>query len=167
MMTYDNTGTDNSGSAGADDVELAARFAAGDDAAFDALYRRYVRPVHDYLTGIVRNRATAEDLTQTVFMRVYEQRTALRDPAAFRGWLYRIAHNAAVNQASRAALMTDRSARAYPAAEPGPEQLASQDETSQLVWDAAASLEPRTSSPCSIWRCARGCPAARSPASSA
>jgi RNA polymerase sigma factor (sigma-70 family) len=133
----------STGDFGTDDAELARRFAAGDDMAFDALYRRYVGPIHDFVAGIVRNRTVAEDITQTVFLRVYEQRSALREPAAFRGWLYRIAHNMAMNQVGRAPRTEPIETHApYQSPEPGPEQLAAREETAQLVWDAAASLEP-------------------------
>src|SRR3954452_16701258 len=127
-----------------DDAQLAAAFAAGDDGAFEALYRRCARPVHDYILGVVRNRSLAEDVTQNTFVRAYESRDALRDPAAFRGCLYRIAHNAAINQVTRAAPADELADDApYASQNPGPEQLAEQDEAVRLVWDAAASLDPR------------------------
>ncbi|MGI8761568.1 MAG: sigma-70 family RNA polymerase sigma factor [Jatrophihabitantaceae bacterium] len=126
------------------DLDLARAFIGGDNAAFDAFYRRYARPVHDYALGIVRDRSLAEDVTQTTFLRAYEQRTTVRDPAAARAWLYRIAHNTAVNQVSRT-VRTDELPDDAPIAStgPGPEQSAEQTDTAQLVWDAAASLEPR------------------------
>jgi RNA polymerase sigma factor (sigma-70 family) len=127
-----------------EDIDLARAVVAGDDAAFDAFYRRYARPVHDYALGIVRDRSLAEDVTQTTFLRAYEQRTSVRDPAAVRGWLYRIAHNVAINQVSRTR-PTDEipDDAALPDRGFGPEEALEQDETVRLVWDAAASLEAR------------------------
>jgi RNA polymerase sigma factor (sigma-70 family) len=126
------------------DVELATRFAGGDDAAFTSVYRLYARPIHDYVLGIVRDHALAEDVTQAVFVRAFEQRTTLREPGALRAWLYRIAHNVAVNQVGRTRT-TDELDDDVPIATsaPGPEQLVAQDESARLVWDAAASLESR------------------------
>jgi RNA polymerase sigma factor (sigma-70 family) len=127
-----------------DELATAVAFVSGDDAAFEALYRRYARPIHDYVLGIARNRAMAEDITQTVFVRAFEQRGSVREPAAVRGWLYRIAHNCAVNEVSRA-MRTDEISEQAPVVDPdrGPAELAEQDESARLVWDAAASLETR------------------------
>src|SRR4249919_2948081 len=86
----------------ADDLALATAFVSGDEAAFTAVYERFAQPVHDFIRWTVRDESTAEDLTQSTFLQAYERRTTLREPAALRGWLYRIAHNLAVNQVTRA-----------------------------------------------------------------
>lgn len=44
---------------------------AGDEKAFDALYRLFYTPVFRYIRLRVRDRRQAEDLTQTVFLKVY------------------------------------------------------------------------------------------------
>ena len=135
---------DAASNVGSDDLDLARRFVAGDASAFDAVYRRYVRPVYDYALGMVRDRVLAEDVAQTTFLRAYEQRRSVRDPAAMRAWLYRIAHNVAVNQVIRAVRVDEiPDDTPLPAADAGPEQSAEQREAVRLVWDAAASLEPR------------------------
>ncbi len=126
------------------DARLAEAFRDGDDAAFAALYARYVRPIHDHVRGLVGEAATAEDVTQAVFLQAFEQRRTLRDPAAVRGWLYRIAHNLAMNQLTRTRPMTELDIDApIPSMEPDPEQQLLRDQSVSLVWDAAASLEPR------------------------
>jgi Sigma-70, region 4 len=68
----------------------------------------------------------------------------LRDPAAIRGWLYRIAHNIAMNHLTRGlrAEALDEEAP-IESGTAGPEELAGSAEAAELVWDAAASLEPR------------------------
>jgi RNA polymerase sigma factor (sigma-70 family) len=122
----------------------AQAFTAGDAGAFDALYRSYAPLVHDFLRWTVRDPSAAEDLTQSTFLRAWEQRSSLRDPGAFRSWLFRIAHNLAMNEVTRrtpAEPLDDEIPMAT--AEPGPEEALGQSEASALVWDAAASLEPR------------------------
>lgn len=122
---------------------LVAGFLAGDPAAFDEVFRRFVRPLHDYVFGIVRSRTSAEDITQNTFIRAYEQRGSLRDPAAFRSWLYRIAHNVAVNEAERRRPTEQLDADAPLVSEtPSAQHLLEQQEAVRLVWDAAAGLEP-------------------------
>ena len=64
-------------------VEAARR---GDQAAFSALYRRYVRMIHGVLLARVP-RADVEDLVQDVFVSALQQLHGLRESAAFGGWL--------------------------------------------------------------------------------
>jgi RNA polymerase sigma-70 factor (ECF subfamily) len=56
-----------------------------------ALFRTYHDRIYRYVLRMVKNPAEAEDLTQDTFLHAYRGRDALRDPAAVRGWLYRIA----------------------------------------------------------------------------
>jgi RNA polymerase sigma factor (sigma-70 family) len=132
------------GATSAFDVQVAVEFVAGSDDAFDALYRRYAAPIHDFLRWTVRDADAAQDLVQNTFLSAYERRSSLRDPAAVKGWLYRIAHNLAMNHLSRSR-PTDTLDDDMPFAStsPLPVEVVATDETVQLVWDAAASLEPR------------------------
>lgn len=74
---------------------LAAR--DGDAASVRLLYMRFARVVHGVLLGYVQH-ADAEDLTQDVFQTALQRLSELREPAAFPGWLLRIARNAALNR---------------------------------------------------------------------
>ncbi|MGM7665987.1 RNA polymerase sigma factor [Microbacterium sp. A93] len=51
-----------------EDQNLAARAAAGDESAFRALYRAYVRPVYWIAHGILNSPADAEDVVQETFV---------------------------------------------------------------------------------------------------
>ncbi|MGA8100933.1 MAG: sigma factor, partial [Candidatus Acidiferrales bacterium] len=53
------------------DVQLMLEVKAGDEASFELLLQRYRTPVVNFLNRMVRNQATAEDLAQEVFLRVY------------------------------------------------------------------------------------------------
>lgn len=70
----------------------------GDADAFGVLYDRYQPEILRYLVNHVRDHATAEDLTQQVFLKAwqaiprYEQRNV-----PFKSWLYRMAHNQMVD----------------------------------------------------------------------
>ncbi|HMF78934.1 MAG TPA: sigma-70 family RNA polymerase sigma factor [Bryobacteraceae bacterium] len=69
---------------------------SGDRAAFGALYEQYGRLVHGVLLAHVSYN-DAEDLVQDVFMKALEQLPALREPAAFCGWLITIARRLATD----------------------------------------------------------------------
>jgi RNA polymerase sigma-70 factor (ECF subfamily) len=70
---------------------------AGDEASFDLLLRKYRLPLVNFLFRMVRDAATAEDLTQEVFLRVYRARKQYSPSAKFTTWLFRIATNLALN----------------------------------------------------------------------
>jgi RNA polymerase sigma-70 factor, ECF subfamily len=70
---------------------------AGDDASFDLLLQKYRTPLVNFLYRMVRDTATAEDLAQEVFLRVYRARKQYSPSAKFTTWLFRIATNLALN----------------------------------------------------------------------
>jgi RNA polymerase sigma-70 factor (ECF subfamily) len=69
---------------------------AGSREAFGSLYRLYSRMVHGILLAH-GPRHEAEDLVQEVFLSAWNHIGALRDPAAFGGWLARMARHRAVD----------------------------------------------------------------------
>jgi RNA polymerase sigma-70 factor (ECF subfamily) len=73
---------------------------AGNRAAFGELYARYSRMIHGILLAHAQY-ADAEDLMQDVFVRAMEQLSALRESAAFGGWLASIARRAAFDHHRR------------------------------------------------------------------
>ncbi|MGA8230402.1 MAG: RNA polymerase sigma factor [Candidatus Acidiferrales bacterium] len=79
------------------DVQLMLEVKAGDEASFELLLQRYRTPVVNFLNRMVRNQATAEDLAQEVFLRVYRSREKYAPSAKFTTWLFRIATNLALN----------------------------------------------------------------------
>jgi RNA polymerase sigma-70 factor, ECF subfamily len=70
---------------------------AGDDASFDLLLQKYRTPLVNFLYRMVRDAATAEDLAQEVFLRIYRARKRYSPSAKFTTWLFRIATNLALN----------------------------------------------------------------------
>ena len=79
------------------DVQLMLDVRAGDDASFDLLLQKYRTPLVNFLYRMVRDTATAEDLAQEVFLRVYRARKQYSPSAKFTTWLFRIATNLALN----------------------------------------------------------------------
>src|SRR5271163_3624705 len=79
------------------DVQLMLEAKAGNDASFEHLLQRYRTPLVNFLYRMVRDSATAEDLAQEVFLRVYRARHGYEASAKFTTWLFRIATNLALN----------------------------------------------------------------------
>src|SRR5207344_2840430 len=83
-------------------MDLLQRFAAGDLEAFDSLFRQYQGEVYRWITSIVRNSATTEDLTVETFWRMYRARAQFDPSRGTLGpWLRRIATNAALDYLRR------------------------------------------------------------------
>jgi RNA polymerase sigma-70 factor (ECF subfamily) len=79
------------------DVQLMLDVKAGDEQSFEVLLRKYRTPVINFLYRMVRDSATAEDLAQEVFLRVYRARQEYAPSAKFTTWMFRIATNLALN----------------------------------------------------------------------
>lgn len=75
-----------------EDVQLVAAARDGDRAAFGELYGRYARMVHGILLARVPF-DEVDDLVHDVFLLALRRLGALREPAAFGGWLAAIARN--------------------------------------------------------------------------
>lgn len=73
--------------------------------AHERLYRRFAPVVHGVLLGYVQ-KADADDLTQEVFAHALPRLGELREPAAFPGWIVRIARRAALDAMRRRAPLT-------------------------------------------------------------
>jgi RNA polymerase sigma-70 factor (ECF subfamily) len=79
------------------DVQLMLDVKAGDETSFNFLLQKYRSPLVNFLFRMVRDRATAEDLAQEVFLRVYRARAQYSPSAKFTTWMFRIATNLALN----------------------------------------------------------------------
>jgi RNA polymerase sigma-70 factor (ECF subfamily) len=75
------------------DEELMLRYRDGDTAAFEALYRRYERPLFDFINRLVPNSADTESLFQETFFRLVRAKGKYRATAQFKTWLFGIAVN--------------------------------------------------------------------------
>jgi len=83
------------------DVELMLAFCAGEEAAFDQLFRRWAGPLLRYLERMLGDGALAEEVVQEAFFRVHRARDRYEPRARFSTWLYRIATNLALNELKR------------------------------------------------------------------
>ena len=82
-----------------DDAAIMLELKAGNMAAFDVLIKKYRKPIISFMYRMTRNQATAEELAQEVFLRVFRSRETYRAEARFSTWVYRIATNLGVNHA--------------------------------------------------------------------
>jgi RNA polymerase sigma-70 factor (ECF subfamily) len=122
----------------ATDAALLIRVAERDRAAFELLYRRYVRSVFGLALRRLRDRQRAEDAVQETFTAVWRSAGSYRPergPAA--PWLYAIARNAIVDR-MRARHEPPAEVPDLASAEPGPSERA---ESSFVSWRVHRALE--------------------------
>lgn len=82
------------------DIELVEIFLAGNKCAFEVLYERHYNFIQNCCLGIVKNKSIAQELTQETFLRVLCKIHNFKN-TTFRGWIWAIAHNLAVNKLIR------------------------------------------------------------------
>jgi RNA polymerase sigma-70 factor (ECF subfamily) len=131
---------------------LLARVRAGDETAFESIFKAYYRPLCDFIYGYVRSRETAEELVQTIFLRVWEKHEAWEPAAGIRAYLFAASRNAALDnlrheQVVRRTLGPESSgADREPAAEaqtPRPDEAVQASELAEALRRAVQELPER------------------------
>jgi len=127
------------------DAELLEAFRAGDARAFEALVRRYERPVLAIARRFTGDEDDAEDLAQRAFIYAAERADGWRG-GSFKSWLFRIVVNLAKNHVRDTARF-DRSEEAQereaPPVEPlAPARLEAEEQRKELR-EAIARLPKR------------------------
>ena len=79
------------------DESLVRAVLSGDRDRFELLVERYQTRLVNYLYRMVRNLEEAHDLTQEVFIRVYQALDRYDSQYRFSTWLFRVAQNAAID----------------------------------------------------------------------
>ena len=83
------------------DPELVASAARGLECSFEELVNRYQRPISAFVYRMVGDYDAALDLTQEIFIKVYASLSRYRPEFKFSTWIYKIAHNAAIDHLRR------------------------------------------------------------------
>ncbi len=90
------------------DSQLLERAREYDTDALGDIYARYAEPIYRYLYRILGDAAEAEDLTSEVFLKLLETLGTRRAPREkLGGWLYRVAHNSALDYLRKRGARTD------------------------------------------------------------
>jgi RNA polymerase sigma-70 factor (ECF subfamily) len=127
------------------EIELIRQTLTGNTSAFDQLVNTHRRTIYVLVFSYIKNPADAEDLTQRIFIRAYEQLATLRQLDHFLPWIQQIAHNAckdwlrhrsdstidfeAVNDAD------------FTKTAPSPEEIALKREIESVVREAISALQ--------------------------
>ncbi|MEP7375144.1 MAG: RNA polymerase sigma-70 factor [Chitinophagaceae bacterium] len=79
------------------DEQLLLLLAGSDQEAFTGLYNRYHTGIYNYQLAFVKIPSIAEDLTQEVFLKIWEARSRLKIHTSFASYLFRISRNTAID----------------------------------------------------------------------
>lgn len=79
------------------DKDIVERILKGDIQAFELIINRYEMAIARFIYQMVRDRETAEDLTQEVFILAYNKLFTYKADYKFSAWLYRIARNRTID----------------------------------------------------------------------
>jgi RNA polymerase sigma-70 factor (ECF subfamily) len=115
----------------------------GDERAFSLIVRAYETPVFNYVLRLVGDRALAEDLTQEVFIRVFQGLPKFSLRSKFTTWLFQVTKNRVLDELRA----SERRPRALVAIDDAPplevvDAPVEQVETIDALWSAVDELNP-------------------------
>ena len=124
-------------SSGEADLVLVRQYIAGDNAAFEALFRKYQTPIFSLVTRMVKGE-DAYDVTQEVFLKALRALKTFRGEAKFSTWLFTIARHTCLNHLRHKNVLPETSLEQNEEEHPGVEiadeslSIASQCEVREL-----------------------------------
>ena len=115
----------------------------GSEAAFGVIVRSYQTPVYNYVLRLTGDRSLAEDLTQDVFMRVFQGLPRFSLRCKFTTWLFQVTKNRVLDELRA----MERRPRAVVALDDVPplevvDAPVERAETIHAVWRAVEALNP-------------------------
>jgi RNA polymerase sigma-70 factor, ECF subfamily len=125
------------------DREVILRCRKGDIEAFGELVEKYQRSLYTVVYRLVRDSSDADDITQTAFIKAYENLSRYKTEYPFFSWIHRIAVNEALNilrKRRRNTALTDT----YETTEDDPETDYVRNELQQQVDRALERLTPES-----------------------
>lgn len=75
------------------DGDVLFRLKQGDEDAFESIYWKYNSWVFNFIHSLLFDKSLAEDLTQTVFLKIWEKRESIDPELGFDSYLFAIARN--------------------------------------------------------------------------
>jgi len=75
------------------DIELVRRLQAGDVEAFDLIYKKYSGKLYSFGLKYLRSTAEAEELVQSIFLKIWENHKHIDKELSFKSYLFTIAYN--------------------------------------------------------------------------
>lgn len=122
------------------DHELIGRCRQGDRVALGQLVQEYERPIYNAAYRVLGNPDDAADVTQVVFLKVFERLDQYNPKFKFFSWIYRIAINEAINHRNRTRNEQELEEEQFVSAE-NPEHSLNTRQMSEVVQDSLMELQ--------------------------
>lgn len=81
--------------------ELLRRLKEGDREAFDTIYEQWGGYIYNFTCKTLFNKSLAEDITQELFLRLWEHRAQIDEERNFQAWLFTVARNLVYKEGRR------------------------------------------------------------------
>jgi len=125
------------------DPEVLRRAQRGDERAFVTILRAYETPIYNYVYRLVGDRSLAEDLTQEVFVRVFQALPRFSLRCKFTTWLFQVTKNRVLDELRARerrpqTVVAVEDAPRLEVVDPPIERL----ETIEAIWRAVRELNP-------------------------
>ena len=121
------------------EIALIEKCRSGDREALGELLGQYQKPVYNAAYRILGNPDDAADVTQAVFLKVFENLDRFDPKFRFFSWIYRIAVNESINQNKRGSRMQPLDEREI-AARGGPDAALESSSLSDQIQDGLMAL---------------------------
>jgi len=126
-----------------EDDKLIKKVRAGDDRAFEELFKLYCRPLVRFALRFVRDTETAEGIVQDVFIRVWRNRSRLDPGLKIRAYLYQAVKNQSLQHLRHLKIVNrDQSMQGWGKTDGSPEKEVEERETARAVYEAVSELPP-------------------------
>ncbi len=123
------------------DEELMLSYQNGKAIAMEEIVARYKDPIYRFAFRLGQDAVEARDIAQEVFLRVHQYKDTYRPIAKFRTWIFSIAHNLCMSRLRKSKWLIFWPRKQdepdelmdFPSPNPSPEEIASQDEVSNII----------------------------------
>lgn len=124
--------------------QICSQLAAGDQATLQALIKAYYSDLYKFTWKFVRSQEVAEELTQDIFIYLWENRENLNINSAVKAYLFTMARNRAFNylksRVAKMSVVADEVPETYAANSQTPEEEMSNQELEKLVAEGIEQL---------------------------
>lgn len=126
--------------------ELITRIAAGDEAAFTALFDAYKDRIYSIAMRLTRNPAVAEEIVQDVFLKIWLKKEGLAEVGHFRAYLFTATRNeviSAIRRLARRRVLVQEAAKTGTTEVNDTDSLLLDREYQQILRQAVEQLPPQ------------------------
>lgn len=89
------------------DEQIVRNVISGNQSAYREIVERYQQPLFRYVNYLIHDADTSEDVVQDTFIKAYKNLRGFHQDAKFSSWLYRIAHNSAMDSLKHQSVSLD------------------------------------------------------------